>query len=957
MHLRYLHAIFLCVSLTGCAFVFPDRPAVDLGKCQWRAAEGYNESYIQSIPADAKPAGNTPIALNALFQAEAGTGTVHYTLFCSFEAPANVPQLPALFFPGIGENWEIYLNGRLLNREMHLKEDGRIAVRRTMIGLLLPLEKNLLSPVNSLVIHIAGRRPPLRGGGASPGLFYADGYRLDPLIKIQEENSETAGIALTFMYLAFGVYHLILFVRRRKDNYNFYFFFFSASVFIYYFTRTYFIYRYVGDTSLLTRLEHMAMAALLPGFLLFLQKYFYPEARVPLWLKILTGLDAVLALASCVLPIEYLNQVNLTWNVLQLPFILFVPVYMWLAVKNRRRDSIQLSTGMVALYLCACWDLLNGIFKFHSMNTIFQYGFFTFALAHIGTLANRFAVIFNEKDDLNRELDKRNSSLLQLDRMKDRFLATTSHELRTPLHGIMGLAEFLYEDRTANFSPEASANLKMIVQSAKRLSRLVDEILDFSRLQEGVVRLDLKSINPGRTVESVITILRPLVRESIELINRVPADFPSVLADENRLEQILFNLIGNALKFTKTGFVRISAALTSGIAEIIVEDTGIGIPENSLDEIFKAFEQADESIAQRYGGAGLGLSITKQLVLLHGGTIRTESVVGQGSRFIFTLPLAKKTDPQTLHLPEEKKVPREETPVAASVREARPGPLVLAVDDEPVNLKVIENILYPAGYTVESARSAAEALVYFEKPPIPDIILLDVMMPGMTGYELCELLRQRYSMSELPVLMLTARNLTTDLVEGFRSGANDYLTKPFERMELLARVETLCRLKKATEERDALASIREELRIARRIQTSILPEMVPYVSGFKIESRYVPRGDVGGDFYDFHTNGNGDLTAIIADVTGHGIPAAMVGAMLKVAFWVEMENFISMGGFPGEGEKNQLPLSPASSIRFLSVLKSLQISALFPSMKSGPPLLRACVKYFSAVSISPEYHL
>jgi signal transduction histidine kinase len=263
-----------------------------------------------------------------------------------------------------------------------------------------------------------------------------------------------------------------------------------------------------------------------------------------------------------------------------------------------------------------------------------------------------------------------------------------------------------------------------------------------------------------------------------------------------------------------------------GMAAISVEDTGIGIAEDKFDRIFESFEQADGSTAREYGGTGLGLSITKKIVTLHGGTISVDSELGKGSVFTFTVPVASASaediapdeKPQTvIDIDEfaENDLPDEAEDDAGGDKKHR----ILVVDDEPVNIQVLSNLLTMRNYSVSKAYSGTEALEMISRRSF-DLVLLDVMMPKMSGYEVCRRLRESYALLELPILMLTAKNQIQDVVLGFQSGANDYVQQPFDKEELLARVSTLLELKNATSEAMAaneakslfLANISHEVR-------------------------------------------------------------------------------------------------------------------------------------------------
>ncbi|NJN32430.1 MAG: response regulator [Synechococcales cyanobacterium RM1_1_8] len=323
--------------------------------------------------------------------------------------------------------------------------------------------------------------------------------------------------------------------------------------------------------------------------------------------------------------------------------------------------------------------------------------------------------------------------------------------------------------------------------------------------------------------------------------NAISMDLPLVFADGNRLQQILYNLLGNAIKFTPEGQVTLRARVLEpdplgeqsrelGQVEVAIADTGIGIPPDKLSLIFNSFEQGDGSTARRYGGTGLGLAITKQLVELHGGQISVESRPGQGSEFRFTLPISppdwQDDSEQQAQLTPLAGLESEQPGIAAALEAVSslnanfgtgsnlapssalaspsqfPASLglepsiaaaqfkILIVDDEPVNLQVLANHLSLEKYAIIQASSGAEALELLETEARPDLVLLDVMMPEMTGYEVCKEIRKRFPANELPVLMLTAKSQVADVIEGLNEGANDYLAKPIRKQELLARLRT-----------------------------------------------------------------------------------------------------------------------------------------------------------------------
>lgn len=433
----------------------------------------------------------------------------------------------------------------------------------------------------------------------------------------------------------------------------------------------------------------------------------------------------------------------------------------------------------------------------------------------IGTLSGAMRFMAGRNEELVGELqgyaeklEEKNEYLNRLNQLKDEFLANTSHELRTPIHGIIGIAESMIEGAAGPLTREQKYNLAIVSNSGKRLSNMINDILDFTKLKNKEIALQIKPVDLTTIIEAVLVLSKPLIKgKSVLLVNDIDETFPLVDADEGRMQQILYNLVGNAIKFTEKGRIGVSAEVRDGMAAISVADTGIGIPRDKFDRIFESFEQVDGSTEREYGGTGLGLSITKKLVELHGGSLTVESTPGGGSTFTFTVPLSGMKKSRIIPKEKSRSIIDMDDYLEADgeVRESEPSEAagdgvtyrILAVDDEPVNIQVLKNLLRIRNCSISTAYSGVEALKMVESGERFDLILLDVMMPKMSGYEVCRTLRQRYSLFELPILMLTAKNQLQDIVLGFQSGANDYLSKPFDKAELLARVRTLLSLKRA----------------------------------------------------------------------------------------------------------------------------------------------------------------
>ncbi|MEL6626812.1 MAG: two-component regulator propeller domain-containing protein, partial [Bacteroidota bacterium] len=404
-----------------------------------------------------------------------------------------------------------------------------------------------------------------------------------------------------------------------------------------------------------------------------------------------------------------------------------------------------------------------------------------------------------EELELERQLTEQ---LRALDQLKDQFLANTSHELRTPLNGIIGLSEGVY-DRTDRENDRE--DLELIISSGKRLHHLVDDLLDFSKLKSGEFELERHAVDLSSVIELIFRMSGPAAnKKGLSLVNAVPFSLPAVDADPFRLQQILFNLVGNAIKFTEEGEIRVFAEAVGSQVKISVSDTGIGIPQEKLNAIFDAFQQADGSTARKFGGTGLGLTITKQLVSLHGGEIGVNSQVGEGSVFWFTLGASDEEGKVVQVADDELSVlnPSALNGTASAASQPIESPVImddeldhgrlriLIVDDEQVNQRVMKSHLDNDRFDLVFVDDGDMALDIMRNSPKFDLVLLDVMMPNMSGYEVCKKIREEYLPSELPVIMVTAKNQVNDLVQGLTRGANDYLAKPFSKQEFLARVKT-----------------------------------------------------------------------------------------------------------------------------------------------------------------------
>jgi signal transduction histidine kinase/ActR/RegA family two-component response regulator len=374
-------------------------------------------------------------------------------------------------------------------------------------------------------------------------------------------------------------------------------------------------------------------------------------------------------------------------------------------------------------------------------------------------------------------------------RLKDEFLATVSHELRTPLNAILGYSQLL---RQGTLDPDVADGVAVIERNARSQKQIIEDILDMSGIVSGKLALKIQAVDLVTVVENAVATVRPSAdAKSIRLELSLDPAAAKIRGDPNRLQQVVWNLLNNAIKFTPRGG-RVSVELQRGEhgVRIAVRDSGEGIKTDFLPLVFDKFRQADASTTRRHGGLGLGLSIVKSLVELHGGTVHAESDgIGKGATFVVDLPLVASSPPP-------------ETPETLSATPAQPKPAnglpslagltVLAVDDEPDARTLVQHTLERQGARVFTAASAAEASELLDREQV-DVILSDIAMPDMDGYDFVRQVRRREHArgGAIPAAALTAITRDHDRARAIYAGYQTHIAKPIEPAALVRAVAKL----------------------------------------------------------------------------------------------------------------------------------------------------------------------
>lgn len=392
---------------------------------------------------------------------------------------------------------------------------------------------------------------------------------------------------------------------------------------------------------------------------------------------------------------------------------------------------------------------------------------------------------------------KANKKLKELDLIKSRFFTNISHEFRTPLSLILGPLEMKLAETSDDAEKEG---YKLMHRNARRLQNLINQLLDLSRIESGNMELHLEESDLGQTLRFIGSNFSSLAeRKGIfyrqEIINAFVGCY-----DRDKVEKIINNLLSNAFKFTpEGGVVNFETELGNGMLTIEVRDSGIGIPNDQQDNIFNRFYQIDDSTVRTSEGSGIGLALTKELAALHRGKLSVTSSEGVGSVFTVVipvtreafagLPVKKAVHPEGTHYTSDNRV----VPVQA-INEDESKPLVLIAEDNDDMQHFIVELLHDQ-YRTLSIVNGMDAYEYAQSV-VPDLVVSDWMMPGLDGLALCEKLKTTNTTSHIPVLMLTARADQASKLEGLETGADDYLTKPFDIQELLIRIHNLIEQRK-----------------------------------------------------------------------------------------------------------------------------------------------------------------
>jgi signal transduction histidine kinase/CheY-like chemotaxis protein len=819
------------------------------GRDDWGGIIGPDDPRVPVVE-EALPDEQPPFTTDELFS----ENDREYTIAIPFEVSDGQMQMlqntsatiPALYLAGIGDNWQIFLNGSLVDSQMQLDETGTVITHHTRRSYNRELDPTLLRVgENLLTLHIVGS--PSSG---YTGLFYQSPYYLASHDYIVSQTVDYVTLIFCTVYVLMGLYHLLLFSLRLNDRYNFFFGLFSICTGIYFMTRSPVIHMLIEDWAIIQRLEYASLFVLPFLVAAFLELIDVGRIRVPT--RIYGVLCVLLIAAESLFSLQFADNILEFWQILLVAVFVYLIGYdllfrffwrthgIWVRAREAKRprkylnivkkDLIRTPLGnffLVTLLVLATaiYDLLDAII-FHTGITLTRYSFFIFTILSAIVLARHFASSFNQADDLNAQLEKivqeRTRELAeqvtvaqQASRAKSQFLATMSHEIRTPLNAIIGLSDI---ELHKPLPPQTQQHIEQIRGSGTTLLSIINDILDISKIETGNFEIVSVEYHLASVINDAaqINIVR-IGDKPIRLVLDVDPELPtSLYGDDLRFKQILNNVLSNGIKYTNEGEVRMRVeAAKSGrkglaLIRVIVSDSGVGIKPEDIGRLFDEYSQLDAQANRKVEGTGLGLSITRRLLEMMGGSIRVQSVYGEGSTFTIELPQPI-VDPTPLGVEHANKLKdlhfdiEEKSPVLKLERKWLPHGRVLTVDDVPVNIAVVEGLLEPYGIEVDSAHGGREAVekvcavtgvseaegddaVIVEADPSTagtagkpyDLIFMDHMMPEVDGIEATRRIRALDSdyARTVPIVALTANALTGNEDMFLANGFTGFIPKP-----------------------------------------------------------------------------------------------------------------------------------------------------------------------------------
>ena len=745
-----------------------------------------------------------------------------YTILIPFEfSRAAVENLygretviPGVYLSGIGDNWEIYINGVLAKSEMHLDENGQILSHRCLRGVIFPVDKSLLREGSNVMVF----RIVASYNCADSGLFYSEDYYISKYSDIGARNSNYLTVIFSSIYIFMGLYYLVFYFMRRTGIYNLFYSAFAVLIAIYFLARTPVIYIITRNTEITQKAEYAAFYLL--AFLLaaFIEQLHFEKTRIVT--KIYGVVCSLLIILQTAFPIWNIGHFLAIGQLLSLIMVFYVLVFCSVAPflhsigVQKAKAGTSFNSGVVIdilvntpsgnffiaiLFMAstAVFDILDSVFL-HTGVILTRYSFFLFTVSAAFILAREFSNAFNqihvENETLEaavrartRELEEQVHIAELASHAKSDFLSNMSHEIRTPIGAVIGMTTI---GLNSSDIEKKDHSFKKIWNASTHLLGVINDILDMSKIEANKLELSTTEFKIHETIKKVTDIIQIQAKEkNQDFTVLIEEPIPELLiGDDQRLAQVITNLLSNAIKFTPTGgSVSFNVSLKSETNAncflfFCVTDTGIGITEEQQCLLFTPFQQADSSTSRHYGGTGLGLILSKRIVEMMNGQISVTSTPGKGSAFSFSVELQKADNADNIDFCLAK-------PSAIDVPAGEfNGVSVLLAEDVEINREIVMTIMEPSGIDFHVAANGKAAVEAFEKNPDKfDLILMDIQMPIMDGYLATRSIRSMDipRAKTIPIIAMTANVFQEDVLKCLEAGMNAHIGKPLNTNDLV----------------------------------------------------------------------------------------------------------------------------------------------------------------------------
>ena len=652
-----------------------------------------------------------------------------------------------------------------------------------------------------IVFHVANYTFPTGGIVNSVDFGTAKG------IERLRDGDRIADGVLISGYFLLGVFYIGTFIRRKQDNYFLFFSLLCFTMSIYLSMLNERLIDLVIPNLSLIVLSNMQLSAAHVAILLFLLfiHYFFKEQsnkKIVMVISFLIGLDAIQYMFPVTKSIFPGNVTILTKQFLAIGTLSIACVYIGtILIKAflKRKEESEYMLIVVTTLLCYIFLLIIELLFDTNIGRLPVVLFFIMMYCLTLLMGDRSQRTYEYANQLSKEL------LIQ-DQLKDEFLAKTSLQLGAPLQSISQVSQYLMEGKSGPLRMNQHENIMLIQNISTRLGNIVSDLLDASKIKQGEMNIQPTPtrVNVIKSVVDEMNVLIPS-HKNVKITSKIPDDLPLVYVDGQRLKQVVFNLIHNAIYFTEDGEIAISAYVVENAIHIEVADTGIGIPAEDLNRIFSSFYQAKNELNEESTGLGLGLTISKQLVELSGGDIWVSSTLGEGTTFTFTIPVATqeqlahaqdlmshtgewfqhKKDTPTLDLPVELAGTRDDT--------------ILIVDHNHEDIRELIALVHSENYHVLATDLGKSALELMDREQV-DLLIIGPNLPDMSASEICRVVREMHHMVELPILVLSATGQAMALDTLLRMNANGFLLKPVHPDDLLEKIASLLAMKKSSQE-------------------------------------------------------------------------------------------------------------------------------------------------------------